>query len=68
VFGGGCHICPCHFFASNELELAMAHVLLRYDIRLAGGHKSKPVQMGLNKIVDPFVQFQVRREEVDIIL
>jgi hypothetical protein len=46
----------------------MAHVLLRYDIRLAGGHKSKPVQMGFYKVVDPVVQFQVRREEVDIIL
>lgn len=46
VFGGGRHVCPGRFFASNELKLAMAHVLLKYDIRLAKGYTSKPMFFG----------------------
>lgn len=63
VFGGGRHLCPGRFLAGNELKLALTHILLKYDIRLATGYKSKPLQMGVYKIVDPMVQLEVRRAE-----
>lgn len=61
VFGGGRHLCPGRFFASNEVKLAMAHVLGKYDIKLADGYTSRPIDMGVYKVVDPIVQFKVRR-------
>lgn len=64
VFGGGRHICPGRYFASNELKLAMAHILLKYEIRLVKGYQSSMVQMGVFKVVDPAVQFEVRRRDV----
>ncbi|USP75253.1 hypothetical protein yc1106_02527 [Curvularia clavata] len=61
VFGGGRHICPGRFFVSNELKLAMAHVLLKYNIRLAEGYTSKPMVVGAYQVVDPMARFEVQR-------
>ena len=63
VFGGGRHICPGRFFASNELKLILAHVLLKYDIRLAEGCSPKVVHNGLFVMADPTVQLEVKRRE-----
>lgn len=63
VFGGGRHICPGRFFASNEMKLALAHILLKYDIRLKEGCDPKPIYNGFYAMVDPAVQFEVRRKE-----
>lgn len=63
VFGGGRHLCPGRFFAGNEIKLAMAHVLGKYDIRLADGYTSRPMEMGVYRVVDPMVKFEVRRRE-----
>ncbi|KAF5848898.1 hypothetical protein GGP41_010013 [Bipolaris sorokiniana] len=64
VFGGGRHTCPGRYFASNEVKLAMAHILLKYEIRMAKGYQSSMVQMGVYKMVDPVVQLEVRRRNV----
>lgn len=61
VFGGGRHICPGRFLANNELKLAMAHVLLKYNIRLSKGYESKPVTIGAYQVVDPIAQLEVQR-------
>lgn len=61
VFGGGKHICPGRFFANNELKLALAHVLLKYDVRMDG--KAQPLSVGFYKVVNPFVKFEVKRRE-----
>ncbi|KAK7923681.1 cytochrome P450 [Apiospora marii] len=63
VFGGGRHICPGRFFANNELKLALAHVLLKYDIRLSKGSDSKPILNGFYSMVNPKVQLEVRRRK-----
>ncbi|KAH6858992.1 cytochrome P450 [Alternaria rosae] len=65
VFGGGRHICPGRFFAGNELKMAMAHVLEKYDIRVKEGYVSKPLEMGVYKVVDPMMKFEVRRRKRD---
>jgi cytochrome P450 len=61
VFGGGRHLCPGRFLASNELKLTVAHILLKYDIRLADGYVSDPMQMGVYQIVDPMARLEVRK-------
>ncbi|KAK0666959.1 putative cytochrome P450 E-class, group IV [Cercophora samala] len=61
VFGGGRHICPGRFFASNELKLALAHILLKYDIRFAEGCDPKPIMNGFYAMVDPTVRLEVKR-------
>lgn len=61
VFGGGRHICPGRFFANNELKLTLAHILLKYDVRLAQGCDPKPIVHNYYAMVDPTVQFEVRR-------
>lgn len=63
VFGGGRHICPGRFFASNELKICLAHVLLKYDFRLKDGYFPKPLQLGVYAMVDPAVQLEVRRRK-----
>jgi cytochrome P450 len=67
VFGGGRHLCPGRFFAANELKLAVAHILLKYDIQLAEGYEVGSLQLGVYKVVDPMVKLEVkRREAVDV--
>ncbi|KAI1639694.1 cytochrome P450 [Biscogniauxia mediterranea] len=34
-FGLGRHACPGRFFAAAEIKMTLAHLLLRYDVRLA---------------------------------
>jgi cytochrome P450 len=63
VFGGGRHICPGRFFASNELKLALAHILFKYEIRLAKGCEPKTLQHGFYAMVDPSVQLEVKRRD-----
>ena len=68
VFGGGRHICPGRFFASNELKLVMAHVLLKYDIRLAEGCDPKVLYHGFYGMIDPTIRFEVRRRKGGYVL
>ncbi|KAF7347451.1 Ent-kaurene oxidase [Mycena venus] len=41
-FGLGRHACPGRFFASMELKIMLAHMLLNYDISLPDGAKEAP--------------------------
>ncbi|KAJ1323892.1 cytochrome P450 monooxygenase 1 [Microdochium nivale] len=70
VFGAGRHICPGRFFASNELKLAMAHVLLKYDIQLAEGCSAEPMSNGFFAVVNPMVQMRVQKRKgiVDLLV
>ncbi|KAK2059529.1 cytochrome P450 [Colletotrichum caudatum] len=34
-FGHGPHACPGRFFAANEITVALAHLLMKYDWKLA---------------------------------
>ncbi|KAF5554249.1 cytochrome P450 monooxygenase (lovA) [Fusarium mexicanum] len=60
-FGMGKHICPGRFFAGSELKLCLAHIILKYDIRLKDGCLGKPMQFGFLSATDPFTQLEVRR-------
>ncbi|KAF8961742.1 cytochrome P450 [Flammula alnicola] len=37
TFGHGRHSCPGEFFAANELKVALAHIVLYYDVKLGDG-------------------------------
>lgn len=63
IFGGGRHICPGRFFASTELKLCLAHILLKFDLRLPPGYQAVPVRFGVYAGVDPNVRLEVRRRE-----
>ena len=68
-FGHGLHACPGRFFAANEVKIALAHILLKYDWKLAEGCADlKPLVIGSVLAGDPAVKLLVRRrkEELDI--
>uniref|UniRef100_A0A0W0GF56 Cytochrome p450 n=1 Tax=Moniliophthora roreri TaxID=221103 RepID=A0A0W0GF56_MONRR len=35
AFGSGRHLCPGRFFASLELKIFMAYLVLNYDVKMA---------------------------------
>ncbi|TLD22711.1 hypothetical protein PspLS_07027 [Pyricularia sp. CBS 133598] len=68
-FGHGYHACPGRFFAANEIKIALAHLLLKYDWKLAEGTANlKPVVKGHNFVCNPGAKLLVRRrkEELDL--
>lgn len=68
AFGHGMHACPGRFFASNEVKVALCHLLLKYDWKLAPGNTVDPVIAGVSKQVNPstVIMFRRREEELDI--
>ncbi|KAJ0366096.1 hypothetical protein COL154_004008 [Colletotrichum chrysophilum] len=69
AFGYGQHACPGRFFAANELKIALAHLLLKYDWKLADETRDPtPVPFGMALLPDPNVKFLIRRrkEEIDL--
>ncbi|KAF9873265.1 cytochrome P450 [Colletotrichum karsti] len=68
AFGHGQHACPGRFFASNEIKIALAHLLLKYDWKLADGSNPQPVPFGMALLPDPRAKLLIRRrkEEIDL--
>ncbi|TLD22978.1 hypothetical protein PspLS_07068 [Pyricularia sp. CBS 133598] len=69
AFGHGVHTCPGRFFAANELKVALAHMLLKYEWKLAPGSENLgPVSHGINFNTNPDIKLLVRRrkEELDL--
>ncbi|KXJ87500.1 cytochrome P450 [Microdochium bolleyi] len=66
-FGHGVHACPGRFFASNEVKIAMCHLLLKYDWKLAEGSRPEPIAVGMGFVTNPKTQllFRRRKEELD---
>ncbi|KAF6833650.1 ent-kaurene oxidase [Colletotrichum plurivorum] len=54
-FGFGRHVCPGRFFASVEIKIIVAVLLLNYDIALAEGEKEryKNIEVGVQSMPDP---------------
>lgn len=69
LFGHGQHACPGRFFASNELKVALCHLLLKYDWKfLEGQGRPKIREFEINSSVDPKCQVQFKRREEEIAL
>ncbi|KAJ0108738.1 cytochrome p450 [Diaporthe amygdali] len=67
-FGHGEHACPGRFFAANEVKIALAHLLMKYDWKLPEGHDPQDVNVGSGIVVNPGLRLLVRRrrEELDL--
>ncbi|KAL2009416.1 hypothetical protein VTN00DRAFT_5223 [Thermoascus crustaceus] len=61
AFGMGKHICPGRFFAANEVKIALARILLDYDVRIAKDCNPKIVEIGFEMLSDPSAKLEVRR-------
>lgn len=68
-FGHGKHACPGRFFASNEIKVILAHLLLQYDFKFPDG-QGRPVRnfFGLDRGMNPEsrVLFKRRTPEVSL--
>ena len=53
AFGFGKHSYPERFFAAIEFKIALCHILLRYDFKLAEGTTPTVMKMGWNLVADP---------------
>ncbi|KAL4860563.1 hypothetical protein BDV12DRAFT_209193 [Aspergillus spectabilis] len=47
-FGYGRQACPGRFYAINVMKTILGEMILRYDIRLAGGDGTRPATMGID--------------------
>ncbi|CAG8152191.1 unnamed protein product [Penicillium nalgiovense] len=63
AFGIGKPICPGRFFASNEVKIALAKILLTYDVRIPEGITPKIVEMGFEMLSDPDAKLEVRKRK-----
>ena len=61
AFGIGKPVCPGRFFAANELKVAIAQIILKYDIRLEKGTSTEVMEMGFEMLADPNAKLEVRR-------
>ena len=66
-FGYGKHACPGRFFASNELKIALAHMLLKYDWKMES-IKDLFWENETSAIIRPDCVIQLRRREEEISL
>lgn len=65
AFGYGQHTCPGRFFAVYELKIALCHLLLKYDWKLAeGAEKPHWLAHGNNLDSDGQARIVIRRREV----
>lgn len=67
-FGLGNHACPGRFFVSNEIKIALCHILLKYDLKLAEGSIPKYRRYGFSIQADPLAKVLVRRRQEEIVL
>lgn len=68
-FGHGEHACPGRFFASNEVKIALVHLLMKYDWKLPEGRRPSDVVKGGSETgVDGHARiiFRRRKEEVQL--
>ena len=68
AFGNGKYACPGRFFAANEVKLALCHLLLKYDWKLAPDSETKPVYLGTQPRTNPkaTLLYKRRKEEIDL--
>ncbi|TDZ32382.1 Cytochrome P450 monooygenase 1 [Colletotrichum spinosum] len=67
-FGLGIHACPGRFFGANTVKLVMCHLLLKYDIKLAEGADTNPLEFGFSMLANPTVKVLVRRRKEQVCL
>ncbi|KAH7081740.1 cytochrome P450 [Paraphoma chrysanthemicola] len=62
-FGHGEHSCPGRFFAANEIKVALAHILVKYDWKLSDGVELHTEVKGMVEKPSGEVKILVRRRQ-----
>lgn len=62
AFGGGRQACPGRFFASQEMKLMLAYIVMNYDVKLPGP-RPKNHDFKHACVPDPRLQLMIRRRE-----
>ncbi|KAI1826970.1 cytochrome P450 monooxygenase [Xylaria intraflava] len=62
-FGHGEHACPGRFFAATQLKIALCHMLINYDWKLAPGTDIKFVEIGFRQRANPATKVLYRKRE-----
>ncbi|KAL2819028.1 cytochrome P450 [Aspergillus cavernicola] len=67
-FGHGMHACPGRFFAATTAKVLLAHVVLKYDLKLLEGQKPDVIEHGAAQYANVWCEIGVRRrrEEIDL--
>lgn len=60
-FGHGEHSCPGRFFAANEIKVALCHILIKYDWKLAPLTETTPDTKGMVSKSSPVTEILIRR-------
>ncbi|CAG8031836.1 unnamed protein product [Penicillium salamii] len=66
-FGLGRHACPGRFFAANEVNIALCHVLFQYEFKLAEGATPQATRSGIRMQTDISAKVMVRRRQENIV-
>ncbi|CAI7577420.1 unnamed protein product [Penicillium bialowiezense] len=65
-FGYGNHACPGRFFAVNEAKIALCHILLKYEFKLAEGTMPQFRRYGIAIQTDVSARVLVRRRQEEV--
>lgn len=68
AFGYGVHACPGRFFAAHEIKIALAHILMKYDLRYVEGDKPKHMSYGVEVMADQTARLEVRRRREEAVI
>lgn len=68
TFGLGKYACPGRFFASNEIKIALCHLLLKFDWKVAPGESTEFQWFGMEVYVRPDTKllYRQRKTEIDL--
>ncbi|KAF2129175.1 GA14-synthase [Dothidotthia symphoricarpi CBS 119687] len=67
-FGYGLHACPGRFFASEEIKIALAHMLMNYDLKIVEGCDLEPRRFGFSLLSNPTAKLAVRKRKEGLVL
>ena len=67
AFGHGKHACPGRFLASNELKIALCHLLMKYEWRfIPGENRRPPLTLEATNCLQRNVKVQIRERQPEI--
>lgn len=62
-FGFGMHACPGRFFASEEIKIALCHMLMSYDVQLIPGCDISPRSYGFSLLANPTAKLKIKKRK-----
>ncbi|KAH8422248.1 cytochrome P450 [Aspergillus melleus] len=68
AWGFGKHACPGRNLVVTEIKIALAHILLKYDLQLVDGLRPQPLKHGIVLSANSTAVISVRRREDDVSL